>query len=171
MWNEKYFATKDYWKFSQGFSPVFRQYNVICCAFFAVSFQFIKHWWDLMFYGWQNLQRGKKNLFFFWRWGKGEWEKLFCKPDYGVGFSGLQMCFCHKRWVFWKFYKESCKNITFGCSNVNYKHKNINCKRAKVIYNRKKVTYKRKNIKFSYKNIIYIRKKVNWNRKKVKYRC
>ena len=24
---------------------------IICCAFFAVSFRFTKHWWNLMFYG------------------------------------------------------------------------------------------------------------------------
>ena len=42
------------------------------------------------------------------------WEKLFCKSDFGVGFSGLQMCFCHKRWTFCLFFSGGCKKLNGG---------------------------------------------------------
>ena len=101
-------------------------------------------------------KRGMENLFFFLAVGKGEWEKLFCKLDFGVGFSSLQMCFCHKHWTIHLFHKKCCKNITFRYSNV--------------IYRRKNIVYRHKNILFRCKNIVYRRSNINYRRANINYR-
>ena len=107
---------------------------VICCAFCVV--------WLWICVG------AVGNLFFFWRWGKGGREKLFCRRGFWCWFSGLQMCF----FLCGGFLSLVCEQ---WWKNIVYKRKNISFKRSNMIYNHKNMIYKHENINYKGKNITF----------------
>ena len=111
------------------------------------------------------------NLFFFWRWGKGGREKLFCRRGFWCWFSGLQMCFflcggflslvCEKWW----------KNIVYKRKNISFKRSNMIYRCKNMIYKHKNIIYKGKNITFGCANIVLWWKNIKTSQRNIRLGC
>ena len=89
--------------------------------------------------------------------GKGNALFVFCRQK---GLGKNKMCIFLCGGLFFLFYLEFRKNVTFRKKNIVYRRKNISFKCSNIIYNYENIIYRGENITFSRANIFHKRKNI-----------